>query len=128
MPVAAPKPCRHPGCNALVRGGRCEKHKRDEQPRAHGSAGIRKTGRAGVRDRERIKHRDNGLCQECYENGRVIEGTEVDHIIPLDEGGADTDENKRLLCHECHARKSKDEAKRRARRRRWGAGQNSGAF
>lgn len=104
-----------------MRGGSwCEKHKRAAKPRAHGSKGKRRTGRAGARDRERIRQRDNGLCQECCEHGRLTLGTQVDHIVPLDEGGSDEDDNKRLLCDKCHAAKSSEEARRRARRRRSG--------
>jgi len=75
----------------------------------------RKRGSAGVRDRERIRQRDCGLCQECRRQGRLgVLGVDVDHIIPLWEGGSDTDENKELLCLEHHHEKSASEAVRRA--------------
>jgi len=60
-----------------------------------------------VKDRERIRMRDKGLCQACLGRNIVTLGTQVDHIIPLHKGGPDTDANKRLLCDECHAAKSK---------------------
>jgi 5-methylcytosine-specific restriction protein A len=92
----------------LVRdgGSRCARHPYE---RRHGSEGKRKTGRHGVNDRERIKRRDKGLCQECLRQGHVTLGDEVDHIIPLSAGGSDADSNKELLCRDCHKIKSRVE-------------------
>jgi 5-methylcytosine-specific restriction protein A len=75
----------------------------------------RKRGSAGVRDRERIRARDCGLCQECRRQGKVGVGSDVDHIVPLWEGGSDDDSNKELLCVGHHLNKSKEEAKRRGK-------------
>jgi 5-methylcytosine-specific restriction protein A len=77
----------------------------------------RKRGSAGVRDRERIRRRDCGLCQECKRNGRVAMGAAVDHIVPLWKCGSDEDSNKELLCTLCHDAKSAHEAAERARGR-----------
>ena len=74
----------------------------------------RKRGSAGVRDRDRIRRRDCGLCQECKRNGRVAMGAAVDHIVPLWKGGSDDDVNKELLCTPCHDVKSAREARERA--------------
>lgn len=75
----------------------------------------RKRGSAGVRDRDRIRRRDCGLCQECKRNGNVAMGAAVDHIVPLWKGGSDDDANKELLCAPCHDVKSAREARERAR-------------
>lgn len=75
----------------------------------------RKRGSAGVRDRNRIKERDCGLCQECKRKGRVGIGRLVDHRIPLWDGGSDEDENKQSLCFACHDAKTAIEAALRAR-------------
>jgi 5-methylcytosine-specific restriction protein A len=72
-------------------------------------------GWRGVQDRERIRKRDNGLCQECQRNDRVSVGAAVDHIIPLWQGGTDDDANKELLCQPCHDVKTAREARERAR-------------
>lgn len=72
-------------------------------------------GSAGVRDRERIRERDCGLCQECLRNSRTRLGAAVDHIIPLWKGGSDADSNKELLCTPCHDAKTAREASERAR-------------
>ena len=74
----------------------------------------RKRGTTGINDRNRIKERDGWLCQECKRNGRVSIGHEVDHIVPLWNGGTDYESNKELLCRDCHRAKSAREAKQRA--------------
>lgn len=74
----------------------------------------RKRGSAGVRDRERIRQRDCGLCQACRAKGRTALGVAVDHKIPLWAGGSDDDANKWLLCQPCHDVKTAEEARQRA--------------
>lgn len=115
MPRSAPKPCSHPGCKQLVTDGtaRCAEHK--PKSNAHGSVGKRSTGRKGVADRERIKRRDKGICQQCLKDGKIKPGTEVDHIIRLSAGGQDDDANKWLLCARCHAAKTAAERRRAGR-------------
>lgn len=71
-------------------------------------------GSAGVRDRERIRARDCGLCQECKRRGKTTLGGPVDHITPLWKGGSDEDDNKELLCTRCHDVKTACEATQRA--------------
>jgi 5-methylcytosine-specific restriction protein A len=79
----------------------------------------RKRGYAGVKDRQRIRARDNGLCQQCRREGRITIGYPVDHIVPLwkgvERGGTDADSNKETLCDPCHDAKSAREAAERAR-------------
>jgi 5-methylcytosine-specific restriction endonuclease McrA len=76
----------------------------------------RKRGSAGVKDRNEIKCRDQGLCVRCRRLGRVSIGKVVDHIVPLWQGGADAAGNKQLLCHPCHDEKTAQEASQRAGR------------
>ena len=61
---------------------------------------------------------DFPYCQICEDNdGSLIEAVQVDHIVPLEVGGAPFDpENLQSLCKRCHVLKSAEEA--RARRRR----------
>jgi 5-methylcytosine-specific restriction enzyme A len=75
----------------------------------------RKRGSAGVKDRQRIKERDCGLCVLCVAHGRVSLGVVVDHIVPLWAGGSDEDSNKQTLCNPCHDAKTAREAAQRAR-------------
>jgi 5-methylcytosine-specific restriction protein A len=71
-------------------------------------------GRAAMTATARIKERDLYTCQQC---GRITTELEVDHIVPLWKGGADTDANKQSLCagpDGCHAKKTAREAAERA--------------
>ena len=78
----------------------------------------RKRGWSGVKDRERIRTRDEGQCQQCRRERRehIGIGTDVDHIKPLWKGGSDDDSNKELLCREHHDAKSARETVERAGR------------
>ncbi|MEJ7746069.1 MAG: HNH endonuclease signature motif containing protein [Luteimonas sp.] len=70
-------------------------------------------GRPWRRIVERIKLRDNYICQLCK---RVTVEGDVDHRIPLAKGGTDTDDNLQWLCRvPCHADKSAREANPTAR-------------
>lgn len=79
---------------------------------------VRVRGWKGVQDRNRIRARDGGQCQQCKREGRehISLGTDVDHIVPLWKGGTDDDRNKELLCDEHHKAKSALEAAERAGR------------
>ena len=59
----------------------------------------------------------SGLC--CAHPGCVMcQRLEIDHIIPLELGGSDEDENLQALCHTHHKAKTKDDIKRIAKARR----------
>ena len=68
----------------------------------------RTTGGAWMRTRARILRRDGYRCQcaDCKASGRIREATEVDHIEPLELGGADADANLQAIHPECHRAKS----------------------
>lgn len=65
-------------------------------------------GRAGQSRRTLFLSR-HPLCAHCSEEGKVTVATEVDHIIPLHQGGLDEWENLQGLCHEHHADKTAKE-------------------
>lgn len=46
------------------------------------------------------------LCVHCERAGRTRLATQLDHILALDNGGADTDANRQGLCDECHDAKT----------------------
>ena len=44
------------------------------------------------------------LCRLCQESGLLTAARDVDHIVPIADGGAfDDPANFRSLCHECHS-------------------------
>lgn len=117
--MAAPRPCRHAGCHALVRDGSgyCPAHQADRKigtfadPR-RGSANERGYGAAWRKLRDQIMRRDCGLCQPCKVAGRIIPATHVDHIVPKCEGGGDGENNLRAICAACHKAKTAQESQR----------------
>lgn len=62
-------------------------------------------GRAGVEQRNR-RFVMFPACVECKKLGRLRKTAEIDHVIPLSQGGSDTDDNVQGLCLEHHAQKS----------------------
>lgn len=65
-----------------------------------------------------IKLNADPICEECRSRGLVTEATVVDHIVPINEGGAALDlRNLQSLCDACHNRKSGREAHKRTARR-----------
>lgn len=53
--------------------------------------------------------RDKHLCQMCLKKGKFVMATEIDHIIPLKNGGTNDIENLQALCKRCHSKKTKVE-------------------
>lgn len=48
--------------------------------------------------RTQVLARDHHQCQMCGQPA-----AEVDHIIPLADGGSDVEGNLRAICRRCHA-------------------------
>lgn len=122
--------CCYPGCHRPVpRGERyCDAHakagaKRDAEIEAKAKA-ARDARRRQVRGTtaqrgyggrwQTLRRRfilQHPYCQECLKQGKLVEATDVDHIVPhrgcakllFDEA------NLQSLCHECHSRKTAKE-------------------
>lgn len=71
-------------------------------------------GSRWVKTRQRIAVAQQFKCQRC---GRVWLPwrDQVDHDVPLEQGGGNDDSNLNLLCDECHKAKTADEARARSR-------------
>lgn len=61
--------------------------------------------------RSLVLQRDGYICQICKAHGRYIVATEVDHIVPLSQGGTNDIKNLQAICKKCHARKTFEETK-----------------
>ena len=72
------------------------------------SATPRLRGRAGVAQRQR-RLSLYPLCVSCLDKGIVRPTEEIDHIIRLEDGGPDTDDNCQGLCKDCHKEKTRQE-------------------
>lgn len=83
MAASALRVCSKPGCNALTRESRCEKHRQDisknrkQADPFYSSAAWRK-----LKKRHREKH---PLCVMCLSEGRVTPVDDVNHIKPRRE-------------------------------------------
>ena len=59
-----------------------------------------------------IKIGMNPICEVCYRKGLISPVEEVDHIIPLREGGRHELENLQSLCIPCHRIKTAEDQKK----------------
>jgi 5-methylcytosine-specific restriction enzyme A len=62
-----------------------------------------KNGWEAQRTRVRIRERDGYSCRACKRATRV---GEIDHVVPIENGGSEQDDNLQLLCTECHRKKT----------------------
>jgi 5-methylcytosine-specific restriction protein A len=70
---------------------------------------LAKSGWQQQRDAKRIMRRQGGVCHVCGQAG----ADQVDHVVPLSEGGSDDDANKAPIHSEpCHRVKTAAESKR----------------
>lgn len=66
------------------------------------------TGHKAVEERRLWRLREP-LCVKCKARGIVKQVDEIDHIIPLSQGGKDDETNRQSLCFDCHRIKTMDE-------------------
>jgi 5-methylcytosine-specific restriction enzyme A len=80
---------------------------------ASSTAHLRLTGRALQRRNARIL-KLYPMCALCEQKGLVSASTQVDHRLPLIDGGTDHETNLWGICEDCHKAKTSAEARRRA--------------
>lgn len=108
------RPCRHPGCSALVRDGYCGAHqpKRtdDRSEEAKSWHWMYRTDK-WLRELRPEQLLREPFCRECSRNGLRVRATDVDHIEPhRGDWSKFTDRNNlQSLCHACHSRKTAEE-------------------
>lgn len=125
MPTAPLSRCTDSECHEMAtKGARCDEHQpipwvgRDNKQARYGiSSGTwRKLKR-------KVTERDHGCCYMCGADQGDVDDTqgelhELDHIVPMFEGGSATSlDNLGLACATCHEAKSKAEAARANKRR-----------
>jgi 5-methylcytosine-specific restriction enzyme A len=125
MPGRSLRPCAQQPCPELVEKGRCTAHTRAREHRRE----------AGRPDRDKFydtarwrrfrklflaRHplcEMNGEPQDCVRRGLTTAATDVDHVVPISEGGLPLDvENCRAACHACHSRRTARDTWRRPAR------------
>ncbi len=122
MPWKAPTTCSTPGCPepSCLDSGKCEEHTRKRK-----QEGERKRNQARKKSKavyatarwSRLRIQvlmDQPYCVgyegvQCYQPS-----AEVDHIVPIEDGGEPYDrDNLQGLCKACHSKKTFDDVKRR---------------
>jgi 5-methylcytosine-specific restriction protein A len=76
----------------------CHVAKRNETKRLRGRAAVEQRARRLAAE---------PYCRDCRLKGEERLADEVDHIVPLDAGGSDEDDNVRSLCRPCHAARTR---------------------
>lgn len=99
MPYKNLHPCAFPRCPELTAKKYCAKH----QPLQYDPARRRHYDRRWEKLRAVYLAR-NPLCAHCQQAGRLTPATEVHHIVPVAQGGADHEDNLMALCKSCHSR------------------------
>lgn len=122
MPSATKQPCSHPLCSVLVEGGtggKCGKHRPQNgwQARPSSSDHLRPSSGRWAKLKAAVMQRDMYLCQSCQRNGIDKQGSEVDHVVPLSEGGTNNLDNLQCICRSCHREKTREESIRAVRRK-----------
>lgn len=119
MPVRASKRCATQGCTVIVSGQtRCTKHTYEWQAeRVHLYQKSAQT--LSYVDFYRSKEwritrglalQIEPLCRACNAIGLISPSSQVDHIVPISQGGDRLDmSNLQALCHTCHSRKTRIE-------------------
>ncbi|WP_416972552.1 HNH endonuclease [Streptomyces sp. 4F14] len=113
MPRAA-SICLVRGCvKRTARAGRCEVHAPAPEPSWTRPSARNQTNRAVSslwerRVRPLALARDGFACVRC--GGRSA--LEVDHVVPIAQGGTWTLDNAQTLCRDCHGRKSAEERRK----------------
>lgn len=110
--IALKKFCRKRGCPKLTSGKYCEDHMSQEQlyNQERGTAAQRGYDAKWRKARARYIA-NNPLCKKCFEQGKVIAATVVDHITPHrgDMVLFWNEKNWQGLCASCHSRKTAQE-------------------
>jgi len=97
MPTAAPIACRV--CHRIG----CTVHERRPFDRNSDDKRL-SSGKTETARRKLFKR--SPWCVLCLRDNRFTIATIRDHIVPLSEGGTDTDDNTQALCVACHDQKS----------------------
>lgn len=75
-----------------------------------GSGTKRLTGNSRYAAVKKFTRENARLCAECTRRGLVGFGDDLDHIVPLWQGGAESDLNRQWLCRAHHKEKTALEA------------------
>jgi 5-methylcytosine-specific restriction protein A len=100
MPWKPASRCITAGCPELTHKARCKKHAREVEQKRLARETWRDYGSNWKFIRAKVLRAEPN-CRLCG-----AQATEIDHIVPLKEGGTHDLENLRPLCKSCHSRRT----------------------
>lgn len=108
------RPCRRCGVAHGNANGYCDKHQAlavGWTARQKGKTTTQRGyGYAWRLTRDRVLRRDKYCCVMCGAASWVVPATDVDHIVPKEFGGDDSDDNLQSLCKDHHKVKTQSES------------------
>lgn len=109
MPKKSLKPCKYLGYPKLTEDNYCNGHK-DFSIKERAAATERGYYSNWRTERNRFL-KVNPLCVRCKEEGRLVQATVVDHVIPhrVDKKLFWDESNWQALCKRCHDKKTMTE-------------------
>lgn len=119
MPNKLKRSCAVRACPNLIDVGKyCDTHR---QYQTHDSRRKNDTARHKHEHTRRWQKlrlmylRANPLCVDCKKKDKIVPATEVHHILPVSDGGTDSEENLQGLCKSCHSTKTRQDSTQRGR-------------
>lgn len=110
VPQRPASPCRRLGCAGTVRPGAaaCGQGHAVQKRTVDQRESASRRGYDARWRRIRLMHlRQHPLCANPDQlPAHIVPATDVDHIVPLADGGSSAPENLQSLCHSCHSRKT----------------------
>ena len=109
VPRKPKRPCSEPGCPELTDHRFCPAHARAEDERYRTYQRDPAINKRYDHRRRKIRNayiQAHPLCEQCQTQGRVTPAQEVDHIVPLEDGGTHDEANLQALCKPCHSSKT----------------------
>lgn len=115
MPLPLPRPCLV--CQRLTEPGRsrCREHQAEAEVLKRQRRQASPGDGAHQRLRRSLTRAGMGICERCGLE-TLSEFLQVDHRVPLADGGTDFESNVWALCIGCHSDKTAREATDRTRR------------
>lgn len=101
--------CLETSCHrAATYRGRCAVHAREREAATHRNRQLYNS--AKWQNTRRVQLHLHPMCAHCDSEGRDTIATDVDHIVPLEDGGDRWSfDNLQSLCHAHHSMKTRRE-------------------
>ena len=111
MPYQSLRKCTYPGCNVLVKSGRCVAHARARDRVTHDPDSKKLYNSPQWQALRAAQLAKDPWCADCLKRGEHMPATEVDHIVPHrgDPQLFFDEKNLQSLCKPDHSSKTANE-------------------